>query len=128
MDYEEWRNQKDEWKDDRQRWREERRERWRQNRMMWGGGQRHGWVARGMGPRFRGYGPPNALSGSASASGPIAASKIDEWAMFGGVKRRVESQEFEGGEAFVMFGGIEIDLRRAGTKLDEMRIDANAMF
>ena len=80
-------------------------------------------LLRGMGARrFSRYGPP------ATVAGATVASKIDEWAMFGGVKRRVESQDFEGGEAFVMFGGIEIDLRRAGTKLDEVRIDANAMF
>src|SRR5205814_1734963 len=73
---------------------------------------------------FRGYDPSQPTSGS----GATIASRIDEWAMFGGVKRRVESQDFEGGEAFVMFGGIEIDLRKANTKLDEVRIDANAMF
>jgi len=66
--------------------------------------------------------PPRSLSGATTAS------MIDEWVMFGGVKRRVESQEFEGGEAAAMFGGIEIDLRNAATKKDEVRIEANAMF
>jgi len=84
-------------------------------------------LLRGFGGRgFRGYDPTSGPARAAMSDS--TAAKIDEWAMFGGVKRRVESQEFEGGEAFVMFGGIEIDLRRAGTKLDEMRVDANAMF
>jgi predicted membrane protein len=63
-----------------------------------------------------------------SVSGTINASTIDEYVVFGGVKRRVDSQDFEGGEAFALFGGVEIDLRKAATTKDEMRIDANAIF
>lgn len=53
---------------------------------------------------------------------------LREIAIFGGVKRRVQTQDFQGGEATAIFGGVEIDLRRASTARDEIEIVANAMF
>ncbi len=70
-------------------------------------------------------------------SGPIAGncrgtstdSTLHEWATFGGVKRRVDTQDFQGGEMIAVFGGIEIDLRRAVIPPGkEVLIDANATF
>jgi hypothetical protein len=57
-----------------------------------------------------------------------SANRIDEWVIFGGVEKKITSQEFEGGEAFAMFGGVELDLRQAATKKEEIVIDASAMF
>ncbi len=80
----------------------------------------------------------NALERHRAPEGPLAGSSegnttentLREWATFGGIKRRVETQNFQGGEMVAVFGGIEIDLRRAaiapGTK--EVVIDANATF
>lgn len=56
------------------------------------------------------------------------ANRLNESNVFGGVKQRVESQEFEGGYLSSTFGGIEIDLRGANTKLDEIFIQADAVF
>jgi predicted membrane protein len=53
---------------------------------------------------------------------------LSEWAVFGGTRRRVDSQDFQGGEAFAMFGGVEIDLRKAATTRDEILIEINAIF
>lgn len=53
---------------------------------------------------------------------------MNEWAVFSGVRRRIESQDFQGGEAFAMFGGVEIDLRRAASKRDEILVEVNAIF
>jgi predicted membrane protein len=53
---------------------------------------------------------------------------LSEWAVFGGTRRRVDSQDFQGGEAFAMFGGVEIDLRKAGTTREEILVEANALF
>ena len=53
---------------------------------------------------------------------------MDEWAVFGGSRRRVDSQDFKGGEAFAMFGGVELDLRSAAITQDEVVIDARALF
>lgn len=56
------------------------------------------------------------------------ASRLNESTMFGGIKQRVDSQEFEGGYLSSVFGGIEIDLRSANTKQDELFIQADAVF
>ena len=53
---------------------------------------------------------------------------LSEWAVFGGARRRVDSQDFQGGEAFAMFGGVEIDLRKAATTRNEILVEANAVF
>ena len=67
----------------------------------------------------------NDWGGKGSAS---SLNHLNEWAVFGGARRRVESQDFQGGEAFAMFGGVEIDLRRAASTRSEILVEANAMF
>jgi predicted membrane protein len=57
-----------------------------------------------------------------------SVNQLSEWAVFGGSRRRVDSQDFQGGEAFAMFGGAEIDLRKAAMTRDEILIEANAIF
>jgi predicted membrane protein len=47
--------------------------------------------------------------------------------MFSGSRRRIDSEDFQGGQLSAMFGGIELDLRRAHIK-DKAVIDATAMF
>ena len=64
-------------------------------------------------------------SASASANSP---NHLNEWAIFGGTRRRIDSQDFQGGEAFAMFGGIELDLRKAASTRDEIVIEVNAIF
>jgi predicted membrane protein len=77
-------------------------------------------------------GPPGAPEGTAPPSGaPRGETRpghLDEWAVFGGSRRRVDSQDFKGGEAFAMFGGVELDLRSATIVQDEVVIDASALF
>lgn len=53
---------------------------------------------------------------------------IHPFAIFGGVKRNVDSQEFEGGEAAAIFGGVDLNMRRARIKGDTATIEANAIF
>jgi predicted membrane protein len=57
-----------------------------------------------------------------------SVNHLSEWAVFGGTRRRVSSQDFQGGEAFAMFGGVEIDLRQAATTREEVVIEVNAIF
>jgi len=64
--------------------------------------------------------------GGFRSSGSI--DHMSEWAVFGGTRRRIDSQDFQGGEAFAMFGGVEIDLRKAATTRGEILIEANALF
>ncbi|HVP00504.1 MAG TPA: DUF5668 domain-containing protein [Bryobacteraceae bacterium] len=97
-------------------------------------------------------GPPNGASPGASAAkdmgdrirekivnnihsewqrgpgAPTSADQINEWAVFGGTRRRVESQDFQGGEAFSMFGGVCVDLRNAASTRDEIFVEANSIF
>jgi predicted membrane protein len=75
------------------------------------------------GPGFAG---PSPWAGWDST--PSSANRLNEHTMFGGIKQRVDSQEFEGGYLSSVFGGIEVDLRQANTKLDELVIEANAVF
>lgn len=57
-----------------------------------------------------------------------AVNSLNDWAIFGGGKRRLNTDDFQGGEVLAIFGGYQIDLRNARMALDEVRIDANAMF
>src|SRR5262249_8276184 len=77
----------------------------------------------------------NMLPGSASSAGfaSSGASSMDgnrpsAWAVFGGARKVVESQELEAAEAMAVFGGVQLDLRHAATKRDEVVIEANAFF
>lgn len=71
--------------------------------------------------------PPSSNTPPVNAS---PENTLHEWVTFGGVKRRLDTQNFQGGEAIAVFGGIEIDLRRAsiapGSK--DVVIDANSTF
>jgi predicted membrane protein len=72
-----------------------------------------------------GQGTGSSVGGAASTS---AADTLGEWAVFGGARRRFDTQNFQGGEALAIFGGIHIDLTKAGSPLEEVRIEANALF
>ncbi len=58
----------------------------------------------------------------------VSISQLNEWAMFGGVERRISSQDFEGGKATAVFGGVELDLRQAAMKGNQAVIEAHAVF
>jgi predicted membrane protein len=55
-------------------------------------------------------------------------NSLNEFALFGGVERRITSQDFKGGVATAIFGGIEIDLRTAAIADDHAEININAIF
>ena len=60
--------------------------------------------------------------------GTTSENILNEYAIFGGVNRRVDSQDFQGGEAVAVFGGIEIDMHRASTTRQQVEVEANAIF
>ncbi|HVP45232.1 MAG TPA: DUF5668 domain-containing protein [Bryobacteraceae bacterium] len=61
--------------------------------------------------------------------GTSSADTLREWATFGGVKRRLATQNFQGGEMIAVFGGVEVDLREANMPPGkEVVVDANATF
>src|SRR5690242_16601855 len=77
--------------------------------------------------RKRALEDPNCFkAGSGDAS---SDNTLQAWATFTGLKRRIDSQNFQGGELLAVFGGIEIDLRRAKIAAgEEAIIDINATF
>ena len=59
---------------------------------------------------------------------PRSLSAINAWAAFGGGEIRSDTQDFQGGEVLAIFGGYEIDLRKAAIKDQEAVLYANAIF
>jgi predicted membrane protein len=55
---------------------------------------------------------------------------LRDWAVFGSLKRRLDTAAFEGGEAACLFGSIEIDLRRAriSPAVRSVTVEATAVF
>jgi predicted membrane protein len=53
---------------------------------------------------------------------------INEFAMFGGVERRVSVNNFAGGSASATFGGVEIDFRSADIEGEEAVLWVEAIF
>jgi predicted membrane protein len=50
------------------------------------------------------------------------------FAIFGGLQRQITTEDFQGGNFFAIFGGGEIDLRRANIRGDSAVIEINAIF
>jgi predicted membrane protein len=63
-----------------------------------------------------------------SAGGGDPRTTLNESAVFGGIERRVTSQDFQGGQITAVFGGVEIDLTDANMLADEATLDINAIF
>jgi predicted membrane protein len=56
-----------------------------------------------------------------------SADSIQQWTVFGGSKRVIDSQNFRGGQIFALFGGVELDLRDAAI-VNSAVMDASAVF
>ena len=55
-------------------------------------------------------------------------SKADAIAIFGGFKRQVATDDYRGANYVAIFGGGEIDLRRAQIRGDEAHVEVTAIF
>jgi len=53
---------------------------------------------------------------------------LNEAAVFGGGQRKVTTDDFRGGNVTAIFGGVEIDLRRAGMRGDSAAINVTSLF
>lgn len=58
----------------------------------------------------------------------ISDNILKEEVVFGGINRIIHTQDFQGGKATAIFGGVEIDLRGAAITKDEIHIEANVIF
>jgi predicted membrane protein len=75
--------------------------------------------------------PPHRFgAGSYTRDSSFSENKLMESVVFSGSERRVESQNFEGGQVEAIFGGIELDLSGAAITSPERRavLEVNAVF
>jgi hypothetical protein len=74
----------------------------------------------------------NRLAPPAAGTAEIPAAThegvLHEHAVFGGVERRVTTDDFRGGHVLAIFGGVEIDLRCAAMRGDSAVIDVTSLF
>ena len=56
------------------------------------------------------------------------ADKVNATAMFGGVERRVTTQNLKGGQVQAIFGGVELDFRNADIEGEETILYVEAVF
>jgi predicted membrane protein len=68
------------------------------------------------------------MSNIPAAQSTDPRTALDESTLFGGIQKRVNTKEFQGGRLQAIFGGIEIDLRDADIAENEAVIYANAIF
>jgi predicted membrane protein len=68
------------------------------------------------------------LRGAARKSAGEKANEIDEFAMLAGLTRRLESQDFRGGKATVILGGMELDFSRARLASGQASIEVTAIL
>jgi predicted membrane protein len=69
----------------------------------------------------------NRPTASAPSNGDPRTT-LNENVVFGGIERRVNTQNFEGGHINAVFGGVELDLRDAGMQADDATLEVNALF
>jgi predicted membrane protein len=65
------------------------------------------------------------LPTASSGGGP---NSINEFAMFGGVERRISTSAFAGGSVSATFGGVELDFRSADIEGEEAVVLVDAVF
>jgi predicted membrane protein len=53
---------------------------------------------------------------------------LSEVAIFGGIERRITSQDFQGGNINAIFGSVELDLRDVNIERDEAVLEINSVF
>jgi predicted membrane protein len=63
---------------------------------------------------------------SSGASDP--RTTLNEAVVFGGLERRMTSQDFRGGEVTAIFGGVELDLTEASMQGNEITLAITAIF
>lgn len=69
-----------------------------------------------------------AKAGSAPDPATSGESTIWQWAFFGGTRRAIGTDDFRGGEALSIFGGINLDLRQSKIKTGQAVLDCTAVF
>lgn len=63
-----------------------------------------------------------------STAGGDPRTTLNEAVVFGGLERRMTSQDFQGGDVTAIFGGIELDLTEANMVANEATLAITAIF
>jgi predicted membrane protein len=66
------------------------------------------------------------VAGGGSQTDP--RTTLNEVAIFGGIERRITSQDFQGGNINAIFGSVELDLRDVNIERDEAVLEINSVF
>ena len=69
----------------------------------------------------------NKPTGSPTAEGDPRTT-LNEAVVFGGLERRMTSQDFQGGEVTAIFGGVELDMSEANMQAKEATLAITAIF
>jgi predicted membrane protein len=72
------------------------------------------------------FGAPRVSGMPGVTSG--GGDSVNEYALFGGVERRVNVNNFRGGSITAIFGGVEVDFRSADIEGEEANIYVEAIF
>jgi predicted membrane protein len=65
---------------------------------------------------------------SSTAVGGDPRTTLNEAVVFGGLERRMTSQDFQGGDVTAIFGGVELDLTEANMQAKEATLAVTAIF
>jgi len=63
-----------------------------------------------------------------SPAGSDPRTTLNEAVVFGGLERRMTSQDFQGGDVTAIFGGVELDLTEANMQANEAILAITAIF
>ncbi len=67
------------------------------------------------------------VEGAKGTSGSSDAT-LSPFCIFSGAKRKIDSQDFKGGDVVAIFGGVHLDLRHAAIAGEQAVIDVNSLF
>lgn len=65
---------------------------------------------------------------STSTAGGDPRTTLNEAVVFGGLERRMTSQDFQGGDVTAIFGGVELDLSEADMRANQATLAITAIF
>jgi predicted membrane protein len=65
---------------------------------------------------------------STSTAGGDPRTTLNEAVVFGGLERRMTSQDFQGGDVTAIFGGVELDLSEANMQANQATLAITAIF
>ena len=65
---------------------------------------------------------------ASTSRGGDPRTTLNEAVVFGGLERRMTSQDFQGGDITAIFGGIELDLTEANIQANEATLAITAIF